>query len=100
MVNQDDSRLKCSFCGKSQDQVKKLIAGPDVYICDEGIGIPKSDLSRITKAFFTGENGRKTGESTGMGLYIAKELCDKLGHQLIITSEVGQGTQIEVVFQS
>jgi len=27
--------LKCSFCGKTQDQVKKLIAGPDVYICDE-----------------------------------------------------------------
>ena len=35
MVKHDDSRLKCSFCGKSQDQVKKLIAGPEVYICDE-----------------------------------------------------------------
>lgn len=31
----NDSRLKCSFCGKTQDQVKKLIAGPEVYICDE-----------------------------------------------------------------
>ena len=30
-----NERLKCSFCGKTQDQVKKLIAGPDVYICDE-----------------------------------------------------------------
>src|SRR5574344_2119565 len=30
-----DSRLKCSFCGKTQDQVKKLIAGPEVYLCDE-----------------------------------------------------------------
>lgn len=30
-----DSHLKCSFCGKSQDQVRKLIAGPGVYICDE-----------------------------------------------------------------
>ena len=30
-----DNRLKCSFCGKSQDMVKKLIAGPGVYICDE-----------------------------------------------------------------
>ena len=29
--------LKCSFCGKSQKQVKKLIAGPNVYICDECI---------------------------------------------------------------
>ncbi|MBD8033893.1 MULTISPECIES: sensor histidine kinase [Solibacillus] len=73
-----------------------------VQLCirDEGIGIPKADLSRITKAFYTGENGRKTGESTGMGLYIAKEICDKLGHQLVITSETGQGTQVEVVFQS
>lgn len=69
-------------------------------IQDEGIGIPRSDLSRVTKAFYTGENGRKTGESTGMGLYIAKEICDKLGHQLHITSEVGQGTKIEIVFYS
>ena len=29
MVKHDDSRLKCSFCGKTQDQVKKLIAGPE-----------------------------------------------------------------------
>ncbi len=35
MATHDDSRLKCSFCGKTQEQVKKLIAGPDVYICDE-----------------------------------------------------------------
>jgi len=67
-------------------------------ICDEGIGIPASDLSRVTKAFFTGENGRKTGESTGMGLYLAKEICEKLGHQLDITSEVGKGTIVTVTF--
>lgn len=33
----DNSQLTCSFCGKSQDEVKKLIAGPTVYICDECI---------------------------------------------------------------
>ena len=33
----DKSQLKCSFCGKAQEQVKKLIAGPGVYICDECI---------------------------------------------------------------
>ena len=33
--HEDDKILKCSFCGKTQDQVKKLIAGPEVYICDE-----------------------------------------------------------------
>ncbi|MEK4230639.1 sensor histidine kinase [Solibacillus sp. FSL H8-0538] len=69
-------------------------------IKDEGIGIPKSDLSRVTKAFFTGENGRRTGESTGMGLYIAQEICDKLGHQLVISSEVGEGTMIQIIFHS
>lgn len=37
MVKFDTNKLKCSFCGKSQDQVKKLIAGPGVYICDECI---------------------------------------------------------------
>ena len=77
---------------KQQDNHLHLI------IRDEGIGIPKADLSRVTKAFYTGENGRKTGESTGMGLYIAKEICDKLGHQLIISSKVDEGTQIEVIF--
>ncbi len=35
MANHDDTRLKCSFCGKTQDHVKNLIAGPEVYICDE-----------------------------------------------------------------
>lgn len=34
-MSKNDDKLKCSFCGKTQDQVKKLIAGPEVYICDE-----------------------------------------------------------------
>ncbi len=69
-----------------------------LMIKDEGIGIPKSDLLRVTKPFFTGENGRKTGESTGMGLYLAKEICEKLGHELEIDSEVGVGTTITLTF--
>ncbi len=45
MANKDDSRtLKCSFCGKPQSKVRKLIAGPGVYICDECIGICSSIL--------------------------------------------------------
>jgi ATP-dependent Clp protease ATP-binding subunit ClpX len=35
MSKSEETRLKCSFCGKTQDQVKKLIAGPEVFICDE-----------------------------------------------------------------
>ncbi len=37
--NKYDSHLKCSFCGKSQEQVRKLIAGPGVYICDECVDL-------------------------------------------------------------
>lgn len=68
-------------------------------IRDEGIGIPKSDVSRITKPFYTGENGRKTGESTGMGLYLANEISHNLGHELEIISELGVGTEIKITFQ-
>ena len=39
MPNKYDSHLKCSFCGKSQEQVRKLIAGPGVYICDECVDL-------------------------------------------------------------
>ncbi|MBO5947206.1 ATP-dependent Clp protease ATP-binding subunit ClpX [bacterium] len=57
MANHDDSRLKCSFCGKTQDQVKKLIAGPDVYICDECVDLCNEILD---EEFF--ENKEKTQE--------------------------------------
>ena len=52
MVAQDDSRLKCSFCGKTQDQVKKLIAGPDVFICDECVDLCNEILE---EEFFEGK---------------------------------------------
>ncbi|MCM3317238.1 sensor histidine kinase [Rummeliibacillus stabekisii] len=68
-------------------------------IKDEGIGIPPSDLKRVTKAFFTGENGRKTAESTGMGLYLAKEVCEKLGHHMEIDSAIGEGTTVRISFK-
>lgn len=35
MTKQENKQYRCSFCGKSQDQVKRIIAGPGVYICDE-----------------------------------------------------------------
>lgn len=56
MPKHDDSRLKCSFCGKSQDQVKKLIAGPEVYICDECVELCNQILD---EEFF--ENKDKEG---------------------------------------
>ena len=55
-------------------------------IQDNGIGIPKSDIKKVFDKSFTGENGRKIQTSTGMGLYIAKQLCEKLGHKIEIES--------------
>ena len=58
MAKSSDSRLKCSFCGKSQDQVKKLIAGPEVYICDECVELCNEILD---EEFF--ENKENTEEN-------------------------------------
>ncbi len=62
MPKHDDSRLKCSFCGKSQDQVKKLIAGPEVYICDECVELCNEILD---EEFFEGKDKEETDEKAG-----------------------------------
>jgi signal transduction histidine kinase len=69
-----------------------------VSIEDNGIGIPKEDLGRVFNAFFTGKNGRKTSESTGMGLYLARRICEELGNELYVESEEGNGAKFSVVF--
>ena len=47
----DKGQMKCSFCGKAQDQVRKLVAGPGVYICDECIEL----CNEIIEEEFSGE---------------------------------------------
>ena len=55
-IGESGDLLKCSFCGKTQKQVKKLIAGPGVYICDECIDlcneIIEDELSEASTAGF------------------------------------------------
>ena len=67
-------------------------------IYDNGIGIPSKDISRVFNKSFTGENGRLREKSTGMGLYIAKKLCDKLGHKITIESKLGEYTKVTIIF--
>lgn len=76
-----------------------LDGGGMISVTDEGTGIAPHDLSRIFDPFFTGENGRAMGESTGMGLYLAKQVCGKLGHELSVTSVLGVGTTFTVSFE-
>lgn len=69
-----------------------------LHICDNGIGIPKQDMKRVFEPFFTGTNGRKTREATGMGLYITKEICDNLHHGIQVQSIEGEGTTFTFQF--
>ncbi|GHO68783.1 sensor histidine kinase [Ktedonobacter sp. SOSP1-52] len=70
----------------------------EVEVRDHGIGIPPQDLPRIFEAYFTGENGRTHRQSTGMGLYLAHEACQQLGHPIRVDSSVGQGTTLHLTF--
>ena len=74
--------------------------GSKLSVTDEGIGIASHDLPRIFHPFFTGENGRASGDSTGMGLYLAKQVCDRLGHGIGAVSDPGRGTTITVSFEA
>lgn len=76
---------------KELDEVK-------LEIIDRGVGIPKKDIKRVFQPFYTGENGRRFGESTGMGLYIVEEVCKKLSHDIEIESEENLGTTVRIIF--
>ena len=67
-------------------------------IYDNGIGIGKSDIPKVFDKTFTGNNGRKIETSTGMGLYIAKQLCKKLGHKITIDSKENEYTEVSILF--
>lgn len=67
-------------------------------IKDNGIGIEQKDLGRVFEKGFTGGNGRKIKKSTGMGLYICKKLCDKLGYNISIKSVINKETIIRIKF--
>lgn len=64
---------------------------------DNGIGIPASDIKKVFEKSFTGRNGRIMTRSTGMGLFIAKNLCEKLGHKIEIESIENKYTKVSII---
>lgn len=73
--------------------------GTWLEITDTGIGIPLADQRRIFDKGFTGQTGRnQIQHSTGLGLYLAKSLAEKLGHHIYVDSVDGQGTTISLLF--
>ena len=69
-----------------------------LVIEDTGIGIPAEDLPRIFEKGFTGSNGRNGKKSTGMGLYLCRRLCEKLGIAIEAESVRGEGTKMILTF--
>jgi signal transduction histidine kinase len=71
-----------------------------LVIEDTGIGIQEEDLPRVFEKGFTGYNGRKDKKSTGIGLYLCKEVLDKLSHEIKITSTAGKGTKVRIDYSA
>ena len=78
---------------------KKKKENSILFIKDNGIGIKEGELSRVFEKGFTGSNGRLLNKkSTGIGLYLCKNLCNKLGLGIDIKSEKDNYTEISIVF--
>jgi len=89
-VKYEGKRIKI-YAGQNENSIS-------LFISDDGIGIPKQDINRVFDKGFTGENGRKHAKSTGIGLYLCKKLCLKLGLNISASSEQGKGTSVEIIF--
>lgn len=70
--------------------------GEKLFIQDDGRGIAPEDLPRIFERGFTGCNGRMDKRATGIGLYLCREICGRLGHTISAASELGKGTCVTI----
>ncbi|MGI6229808.1 MAG: sensor histidine kinase [Tractidigestivibacter sp.] len=79
--------------GRANDRV-------ELEVRDNGIGIPAADLPRIFEKGFVGSNGRLPGQSrsTGLGLYLVRRLCQKMGLSVRADSREGEWTAITISF--
>ena len=69
-----------------------------LYIKDNGIGIEDTEIDKVFDKGFTGINGRKKSKSTGIGLYLCKKLCNKLGHEIKLESLLNEYTTLSLIF--
>ena len=72
--------------------------GIKLIVEDNGIGIPTDELERVFEKGFTGSTGRLNSKSTGIGLYLCRKLCDKLGLLIDIESEINRYTKVSITF--
>ncbi|MHC3615060.1 sensor histidine kinase [Streptococcus suis] len=76
--------------------VSIFLDGDELVIRDTGIGIAESDLERVFERGFSGFNGRRTQQSSGLGLYLSRKIAAELGYSLKLKSKVGQGTEVRI----
>ena len=67
-------------------------------IRDDGCGIPAADVPRVFDRGFTGEVGRAHGSATGMGLFLVARMCTQMGLGIMLASEEGTGTRVQISF--
>lgn len=65
-------------------------------ICDTGIGIAPEDIPRIFEKGYTGRNGRRDKHASGIGLYLCRQICHRLGIKITIVSQVEKGTEVRL----
>ena len=76
------------------------LKAPDVLcIQDTGIGIAPEDLPRVFDKGYTGYNGRKDKKASGLGLYLCKKICARLGLKIYLESKPGEGTRVMIDFE-
>ena len=80
-------------------KVTAEISGLSLTIRDTGVGIQPEDMPRVFEKGYTGYNGRMDQKATGIGLYVVKRTCDRLGIKLSLSSELGLGTEVTLTFQ-
>ena len=83
-----------SIYGTDESGARVTEACGYLVIEDTGIGIEESDLPRIFERGFTGYNGRMENKSTGIGLYLCRQIMDRLGLSIHVESERGRGTKV------
>ena len=89
-MDKDEKYIKIRCLEKDKNIILKIL--------DNGIGISEKSIEKVFEKGYTGENGRKYNNSTGMGLYLCKKLCNKLGLGINIESHINEGTKVSIIF--
>jgi signal transduction histidine kinase len=89
-MDKKESAIKI-YCEDKADNIT-------LYICDNGIGMNEKAVKKAFEKGYTGENGRLYSKSTGIGLYLCKKLCKKLGLWIKLSSKKEYGTIVSIIF--